>query len=162
MAAVPLTGTTVPTTTGGWSVKLGAGTSTNVIPTVLTDFDEIGDIINKLPNFFPTPEKLEYKTLDSKQTKSIQGGMPPIDGPLSVYFSSRLFEVHKRMVTFQNDATKGNCFWLVVNYKDEKRTVYCRCTVNEKIPTSQEESGSLTPVELSLSNIDEAVEEKVA
>ena len=151
---MPLTST--PQVGGGDIIAIVAGTADNTLPTTFTDAKYIQSCVNKMPQFFPDKEKIEYKTLDSKQAKSLLGGRGSIDGAISAYFTTELLEAHTYMVTQQE--TAAGCFWIVWYIDSENRTVGVRATCDEKIKTPEDESGNLNLKEIQISNIDEAVQ----
>ena len=147
-----------PNIVGGYKISWAEGTVENTKPAEAT-WNPIEGSVNKLPNFFPTPDKTEYRVLDSKQAMAIAGSMPSIDGNLSIYLNTEFVKEHQKMVTSQKDTLKGNSFWLKVEFVDDKRTVYCKCQINEKIPTPTDESGGLFLYEFQLTNVAEPIDE---
>lgn len=147
-----------PNVIGGYKISYAEGTITNAKP-ASASWKQILGSVNKLPNFFPPAEKQEYRVLDSKQASAIAGARSSIDGTLSIYLNNEFYDAHAEMVASQLDDAKGNCFWFKVEYVDDKRTVYCRCQIDDHIPTPTDESGGLFLYELTLSNIDEPIDE---
>lgn len=148
-----------PVINGNDIIQIADGTTTNVVPTDAS-WTELERCVNKTPNFFPPKEKEEYRVLDKIQALSIQGERPSIDGTLDVYLNTSFATAYLQMITSQNDSSKGNCFWIKVYKNNEARTIYCRCTIDDVLPNTTEESGGLVIYSLNLYNIDEAIEEK--
>lgn len=147
-----------PNIIGGYKISYAPGTADNTKPSSAS-WKQIKGSVNKLPNFFPSAENIPYRVLDSKQAGSIKGARPTIDGTMGIYLNSDFFTAHTEMVESQNDPSKGKCFWLKVEYTDDKRIVYCRCQIDDHIPTPTDESGGLFLYELSIVNIDEPIDE---
>jgi len=132
------------------------GSTTNVMPTVFTEAVELHEFVNKMPQMFTEKEKIEYKVLASKTARNILGARGAIEDPLTVYYTSGLLAAHAKMLDWQDDP--AGCFWLVWYIAAQDRTVACRFTVDENIPTPTEEPGGLEVVELALANVDESIE----
>ena len=147
-----------PNIVGGYRISWAEGTTANTKPSDAT-WNPIEGAVNKLPNFFPTAEATEYRVLDSKQALAIPGAMPSIDGTMSIYLNTEFVKEHQKMVVSQKDPTKGNSIWLKVEFVDDKRIVYCKCQINEKIPTPTDESGGLFLYEFQLTNVAEPIDE---
>lgn len=149
--------TTTPQVLGEDKVFILPGTVANTMPTdyssVIADAEEF---VNKMPQFFPEKEKIEYKVLASKQARNILGSRGAIEDPLTIYYTSAFLAAHAQMVDWQDDS--AGCFWIVWYIKSQDRTVACRFTIDEHVPTPSEESGGLEPIEISLANVDEAIE----
>lgn len=155
---MPTNLTNTPQVLGEDKIAILAGTATNVMPTSteLTTALRIEQIVNKMPQFFPDREKIEYKVLSSKQAKSLLGSRASMDGTMSVYYTAELLAAHTKMIEEQ-EKTAG-CFWLVWYIKAEDRTVAVRATVDDMIKTPEDESGGLSLKEIMITNTDEAIE----
>lgn len=160
-----------PQISGDDVIAIAKGTLDKKTIPVSTDFIELEGCINKIPNFFPSREIEEYKVLDSIATLSIQGQRPAIDGTLDIYLNKSFGDAYVQMIEWQNaeetidpDATPNpdyayNYFWFAIYKKAENRTIYCPCTIDDKLPNSTEESGGLDIYSLTLTNVGEALEE---
>lgn len=146
-----------PKINGDDVIEIANGTTTNEVPESAT-WTELKLCVNKVPNFFPAREKEEYRVLDRTQALSIQGERPTIDGTLDVYLNTSFAGAYVKMIASQNDETQGNCFWFKIYKKSEARTIYCRCTIDDVLPNSTEESGGLDIYSLNLTNVDEAIQ----
>lgn len=137
-------------------VAIYPGTTTNTPPKTNENMFQIKDTINKMFQFFPDREKIAYKVLDSTTERSLQGSRGSIDGSISAYFTTDLRTAHLKMLEWQ--IAPAGCFWLKWYIKSEDRTVAIRLTVDDMIKTPEEESGSLSLKELTVSNVGDAIE----
>lgn len=147
---------TTPAILGEDKVYILPGSTTNVMPTDFAQAYAIQEFTNKMPQFFPEKEKIEYKVLASKQARNVLGSRAAIEDPLTAYYTAGLLQAHVYMKAWQLEAS--GCFWIVWYIKAQDRTVACRFTIDENIPTPVEESGGLEVVEIALANKDEAIE----
>lgn len=150
--------TETPDVLGNDIIAILPGTKTNEMPSVFTSAVYIQECVNKMPQFFPDKETVEYKVLASKQSRSLLGTRAGIDGSISAYYTKTLLDGHKAMLTEQ--AKDPGCFWLVWYIESENRTVAVRATVDDKIKTPEDESGTLNLKEIQITNVDEAIEKE--
>lgn len=148
--------TTTPQILGEDKIYALPGSATNTMPTDFASAVELQEFVNKMPQFFTEKEKIEYRVLASKQARNILGSRAALEDPLTVYYTSALLSAHAQMVDWQEES--AGCFWIVWYIASQDRTVACRLTIDENIPTPSEESGGLEPVEIAIANVDEAIE----
>lgn len=163
-----------PKISGDDIIAISKGTKDKTVIPASTDFIKLVECVNKVPNFFPSREVEEYRVLDKIQTLSIQGQRPAIDGTLDIYLNKSFGDAYLKMVDWQNQPAEiegdmeameqnpdyaYNYFWFAIYKKAEDRTIYCPCTIDDKLPNSQEESGGLDIYSLTLTNVGEALEE---
>lgn len=147
----------IPIINGDDRIYVAEGTETNTPPANGAGWIRIVDSINAIPNFFPSRDIVEYNVVDKTQALSILAGRPAIDGTLDTYYTKSFVEAHEIMVTSQNDNTKGNCFWFRVDKKNENRSLYTRCTIDDIIPNATSADDDLPLYSLQMTNIDETV-----
>lgn len=148
--------TETPDVLGDDIIAILKGTKENTMPTDFTGAVYIQECVNKMPQFFPDREKIEYNVLASKQSRSLLGSRASMDGSISAYYTKTLLDGHKAMLT--NQSEEVGCFWLVWYIESEDRTVAVRATVDDKLKTPEDESGTLNLKEIQITNIDEAIE----
>lgn len=152
--------TNTPDVLGDDIIRIMAGTNTNEMPTDFTGSVEIQECVNKMPQFFPDRENIEYKVLASKQSRNLLGARASIDGTVSAYYEKMLYDAHVQMLEWQTDEDGAGCFWLIWYIESEERTVAVRCKVDDKIKTPEDEAGALNLKEIQITNVDEAIEEQ--
>lgn len=150
--------TKTPLISGDDIIKIVQGTDTNDFPTVFTDAIELQLFVNTMPQFFPDVERNTYRVRGSIAERSMSGGRGSMDGAISVYYVSALYDAHVKMLEWQLEAT--GCFWLLWYIRSEDRTVAVRVTADMKLKTPEGESGGLTPLDLAVFNIDESIEKQ--
>lgn len=123
--------------------------------TVPTDIVYMQTFVNQMPQFFPERESTEYKTLDKTQAKTLLGARGSISDPLLAYYTAELLAAHAKMVELQN--TEIGCFEIVWYIAAEDRSVRCKFTVDEEIPTPDGEAGDLSTKEIRLANASSAM-----
>lgn len=148
--------TTTPQILGEDKIYVLQGSASNVMPTNFASAIAMQEFVNKMPQLFTEKEKIEYKVLASKSARNILGSRSAIEDPLTVYYTTGLLAAHLQMVAWQ--AESAGCFWLVWYIAAQDRTVACRMTIDESIPTPTEESGGLEVVELAIANVDATIE----
>lgn len=146
----------LPFVVGGDKIALMDGTLDNVTPTTFTDVLFIESIINKMPQFVPSRETLERRTLDSQQAKKSAGERPAIDGTIDFYWEdTKALEMHTKMVEYQEGVNK--CFWIIW-YSSVRNTTYSvRATTDDLVPSPEGISGDEDIASLPLYNYDEAI-----
>lgn len=147
-------------------IEYADGTTTNTPPEDSggDTWKKLSDCIYKLPNFFPEAEKVAFSPLDRAQAGNLMGALPAVDGTLGVYPTDGFVEAYIAMIKSQRDSEKGNCFWFRVTYPDMNRKVSGRMNIQDHLPTSEDELGSLHQIELPITNVDamiDSVDEKI-
>lgn len=145
-----------PSILGNDIIKIAKGTTANTMPTDFSGAIEMQEFVNKMPQFFPDKESLDYKVLASTQSRSILGARGAVDGVITVQYCAATLTAHTQMVAWQLE--DSGCFWLLWYITAEDRTVAMRCTVDDKLKTPEDESGGIDTKEIQITNMDEAIQ----